>query len=63
VFTQVVVMALGTLAAAWSTWKIAGRELVPVSRSPIGVRMATLGFVIACGAAAAALYVMMHAAD
>jgi hypothetical protein len=63
VFTQVAVVLVGTAAAVWSTWKIADRELVPVSRSALGVRLATVGFVLACGAAAAVLYVMMHAAD
>ena len=63
VFTQVAVVVVGTMAASWSTWKIAGRELVPVSRNALGVRLATVGFVLACGAAAAVLYVMMHAAD
>jgi uncharacterized membrane protein YccF (DUF307 family) len=63
VFVQVAVVVVGTMAASWSTWKIAQRELVPVSRNAVGVRLATLGFVLACGAAAAVLYVMMHAAD
>ncbi len=63
VVTQVAVVLLGTAAAAWATWKIAGRELVPVSRNAIGVRVATVTFALACGAAAAFLYVLMHAAD
>ena len=63
VFTQVAIIAVGTLAAAWSTWKISGRELVSISRSAIGVRLATLSVVLAAGAAASLLYVIMHAAD
>ena len=63
VATQVAIIVVGTLAATWSTWKIAGRELVPVSRSTVGVRLATMSVVLASGAAAALLYVIMHAAD
>ncbi len=63
VIAQVAVVALGTLAALWSTWRIGSRELVPVSRSAAGVRAATLGFVLICGVAAAMLYVIMQAAD
>jgi NosR/NirI family transcriptional regulator, nitrous oxide reductase regulator len=63
VFIQVAVVVLGTLAAAWSTWRIAGRELVSISRSAAGVRLASLGLVLGSGAAAAVLYVIMHAAD
>ncbi len=63
VVVQVAVILAGTAAAAWATWKIAGRELVPVSRSALGVRMATLGVVLSCGAAASVLYVLMHAAS
>ncbi|HET9060355.1 MAG TPA: 4Fe-4S binding protein [Acidimicrobiales bacterium] len=63
VITQVVVIAVGTLAALWSTWRLAGRELAPVSRSATGARIASLAFVAACGAGAALLYVLMHAAN
>jgi polyferredoxin len=63
VFIQVAVVVLGTLAATWSTWRITGRELVSISRSGVGVRLATLGLVLGCGAAAAVLYLIMHAAD
>jgi NosR/NirI family nitrous oxide reductase transcriptional regulator len=63
VIAQVAVMALGTGAALWSTWRIGTRELVPVSRSTVGVRMASLGLVLACGVAASLLYVLMDAAD
>lgn len=63
VFIQVAVVVLGTLAATWSTWRITGRELVSISRSAAGVRLATLGLVLGCGAAAAVLYLITHAAD
>ncbi len=63
VIAQVAVMALGTLGALWSTWRIGSRELLPVSRGAIGVRIATLGFVLGCGTAAAVLYVLIQAAD
>ncbi len=63
VVVQVGVVVLGTLAAAWSTWKITGRELLAISRSRVGIRLATLSLVLACGAAASVLYVLMHAAD
>ncbi len=63
VLSQLAVVALGTAAAGWATWRIAGRELVPSSRNALGVRVATVSLVIACGAAAGVLYVIMHAAD
>jgi hypothetical protein len=63
VVVQVAVIALGTVAALWTTWRIANRELVPISRSATAVRIATLGFVLVCGVAAGALYVLMHAAN
>ena len=63
VVVQVAVIALGTLGALWATWRITGRELVPVSRSVVGVRVATTGLVVVAGLAAAILYVAMHAAS
>ncbi len=60
---QVVVIALGTLASSWATVRIVNRELVPLSTSPMGIRIASGVFVAACGVAAAVLYVIMHAAD
>ncbi len=62
VIAQVVVLALGTVAALWATWRIGTRELVGASSRPIGIRVASLGFVVASGASAAFLYVIMHAA-
>jgi NosR/NirI family transcriptional regulator, nitrous oxide reductase regulator len=63
VVAQLAVVSLGTLAALWSTWRIANRELVPVSRRTVGMRVTALSLVLACGAVAAVLYVLMHAAD
>jgi NosR/NirI family nitrous oxide reductase transcriptional regulator len=63
VTAQVIVIVLGTLGALWSTWRIASRELVPVSRGATGVRVATLSLVLVCGIAAAVLYGLIHAAD
>ncbi len=63
VLVQVAVIALGTLGSLWATWRIAGRDLVPVSNHAAGVRIASLGVVLACGIAAGFLYVIMHAAS
>lgn len=63
VAVQVAIIGVGTLAALWSTWKISGRELMPVSRGGAAVRAASLTVVLACGVLAAVLYVLMNAAD
>ncbi|MDA8381115.1 MAG: 4Fe-4S binding protein [Actinomycetota bacterium] len=63
VFTQVAVIVVGTLASAWSMWRITRRELVSVSRGHIGIYMSTLAIVLASGVATAVLYVIMHAAN
>ena len=63
VLVQVAVVVLGTLGALWATWRITSRELVAVSRSALGVRVATMGLVAASGAVVAVLYVAMHAAS
>jgi len=62
VIAQLIVMAIGTAAAAWVTWRIADRDLVGISTRATPVRVASAGFAVACGAAAAYLYVLMHAA-
>jgi polyferredoxin len=62
VIAELVVMALGTCAAAWATWRIAGRDLAAVSTNASAVKVASTGFAVACGLAAAYLYVLMHAA-
>ena len=63
VFTQIAVITVGALAAAWASWRIAGRDLVPLSRRPVAVRAAAVGLALVCGAAAAFLYSIMYAAD
>jgi NosR/NirI family nitrous oxide reductase transcriptional regulator len=60
---QVATIVAGTLAALWSTWRISGREVAPVSRGPVAVRAVSLGLVLMWGAVAAVLYVMINAAD
>jgi polyferredoxin len=62
VIAQLVVVLIGTVAAASATWRIAGRDLVGVSTRPAAVKFASAAFVVACGLAAAYLYVLMHAA-
>ncbi len=60
---QVGVIAVGTVAAMWTSWRIAGRELAPVSNRPAGVRVAAVGLALVCGVAAAFMYVLMSAAS
>jgi hypothetical protein len=60
---QLVVIGLGTVGSLWSTWRIVNRELVPVSRNAISVRVAALSLVLACGMVAAWLYILINAAD
>jgi polyferredoxin len=60
---QVAVIALGMLASMWASWRIAGRELVGISRHPAAARVVAVALPLACGLAAAVLYVIMHAAS
>jgi len=60
---QVGVMAAGTLAAMWTSWRIAGRDLAPVGGNKRVVQISAAGFALALGVFAAVLYVMMNAAD
>ena len=60
---QVAVIALGTLASMWAGWKISGRELVGISGHPGATRAVAVALPLACGIAAAVLYVIMHAAS
>ncbi|HQT99232.1 MAG TPA: 4Fe-4S binding protein [Acidimicrobiales bacterium] len=60
---QVGVMVLGTLAAMWTTWRIAGRDLAPVSSRRRAVQVSATSFALALGVATAVLYVLMNAAD
>jgi hypothetical protein len=46
----------------WATWRISGRDLVPISTRPVAVRLSALAIVVVCGGAAAFLYAIMHAA-
>ncbi|HLI44020.1 MAG TPA: 4Fe-4S binding protein [Acidimicrobiales bacterium] len=63
VAVQVAVIALGTAASAWASWKIAGRELVGISRHAVAARAVAVALPVACGLTAALLYVIMHAAS
>lgn len=62
VLAQLAVILVGTLAAVWATLRITRRDLVPISGSVAGVKVASVSFVILCGGVAAYLYVLMHAA-
>ncbi|MGC8465062.1 MAG: 4Fe-4S binding protein [Acidimicrobiales bacterium] len=63
VAVQVVVIVLGMLASIWATWKIADRELLPISQRPAVIRIVTLALPLLFGIGAALLYVIMHAAS
>ncbi len=63
VVAQIAVVALGTAAAMWTSWRIAGRDLATVSARPVATRLATTGVALAIGIAMAVLYVLMHAAN
>ena len=60
---QVGVMAAGTLAAVWASWRIAGRDLAPVGTSKRSVQVSAATFALAIGVITAVLYVLMNAAD
>jgi NosR/NirI family nitrous oxide reductase transcriptional regulator len=62
VIAQLLVIALGFAASMWATWRISGRDLVPISTRPVAVRLSALAIVVVCGGAAAFLYAIMHAA-
>ena len=63
VAVQVGVVALGTFAAMWTSWKVAGRDLVAVSAHRRSVQFSAAGLALIAGVAAAGLYVLMNAAD
>ena len=63
VVVQVVIVVLGTLAAMWTSWRIAKRDLVPLTDHPRGVQIAAVTLAGVCGAVASVLYVLMSAAD
>ena len=60
---QLAVIALGTVAAMWSSWRISGRELVPVSSRPLAARLTAVGLALGFGVLASVLYVAIHAAQ
>ena len=62
VIAQVALMAIAAAIAGWTTWRIAGAELAPVSTNPRAVRFVSTGFVAGIGLATCFLYVIMHAA-
>ncbi len=63
VVVQIAVVAIGTAAAMWTSWRIAGRDLAPVSEHPVATRLATTSVALVVGIAMAVLYVMIHAAN
>ncbi|MHB8827573.1 MAG: 4Fe-4S binding protein [Acidimicrobiales bacterium] len=60
---QVGVIAAGTLAAMYASWRIAGRDLARIATSRRRVQVSAATFALVCGIAAAVLYVLMNAAD
>jgi len=60
---QVGVMALGTLAAVWTSWKVAGRDLAIASTHRRAVQVGAATLALALGVAVAVLYVLINAAD
>ena len=63
VMVQVAVVALGTLAAMWTSWRVAGRDLATPSRSRFAVQISAAGVALVLGVVVAVLYVLMNAAD
>lgn len=63
VTAQLVVIALGTLAAMWASWRIARRDLVPLTDYRRGIQVAAVSIAGLCGLVASVLYVLMSAAD
>jgi len=60
---QLAVVAIGMVASMWASWRISGRDLVGISKSPAAARAVALALPLACGVAAGVLYVIMHAAS
>lgn len=63
VVAQLVVIGLGMFAAMWTSWKISGRDLVPISSRTLGIRIAAVSLAAICGLVAGFLYIIMHAAS
>lgn len=60
---QVAVVGIGMLAAVWTSWKIASRELAPLSAHPVLIRLAAAALAVVFGVIAGVMYVFMSAAD
>ncbi len=60
---QLLVIALGTLAAMWASWRIAGRDLVPLTEHRRGIQITAASIAGVCGLVASVLYVLISAAD
>ncbi len=63
VAVQVGVIAAGTLAAMWTSWRIAGRDIAPAGGNKRVVQLSVTTFALVLGVAVAVLYVLMNAAD
>jgi NosR/NirI family nitrous oxide reductase transcriptional regulator len=63
VIAQIVVIALGTLASLWAMNKIFNRDLKPLARNEIAMRLSVSLIVLACGFVCGFLYYIMHAAS
>jgi hypothetical protein len=56
-------VGLGTLAAMYASWRIAGRDLATTATSRRRAQVSAASFALVCGVAAMVLYVLMNAAD
>ncbi len=63
VTVQVAVVALGLIAAIVATWRIAARDLAPLSSRPQLMRLAACAPAVVYGAVAIWLFVLIQAAD
>ena len=63
IISQLAVTGLGTLAAAYATWRIAGRDLRPLTAHPGWVRAASTLVIVASGIGVAVLYAAMGGAE
>lgn len=60
---QIAVVAVGTLAAMWTSWRVAERDLAPASRSGLVVQTSAASVALILGVIVAVLYVFMNAAN
>ncbi len=63
VISQVIVTVIGTLGAAYATWRIAGRDLKPLTGHLGRLRAVSVAAVGLCGLSVAVLYVAMGGAS